>query len=178
MMKADPEGFVESGKACDLLQFYFDGYPIETLRPLLRTGNEYILQSASFIASELGSQAWPLAEEMIPLLRAESPHVVWYALEVLAVCSVGEKVRLYAHVLRMLESEIPAFRELAARLVGRAEVSQLLAARRWLEKQSDGALHVVGIGLLLGDRGSSKSAEDASSSDLLRLYGEIATARG
>jgi hypothetical protein len=129
LMKTDPKGFDESGKAAnDLLQFYFRGYPIETLRPLLRSDNRYILRSASFIASELGGRASPLAEEMIPLLRSEDPYIAWDAAEVLAVCSIGEKVGLYVHVLRMLENGSRPLRELTAGLIGRAGVPQLLAA--------------------------------------------------
>lgn len=176
MMKADPEGFHSSGKAYDLLQFYFHGYPLDTLRPLLQSGNRYILRCVSFIASELAIQAWPLAEEMIPLLQSEDPHIVWDAVEVLAVCSVDGKVSLYSHIVRMLESGFPPIRELAAWLMSRAEVSQLIAARQWFEKQPDGALHSIGLGVLLGDQGPSESAEHASN-DLLRLYAEIAAER-
>ena len=56
-MLADPIAFEEQGRANELLKHYFSGFPLDTLRPLLRSENVAVQRNASFIASELGSRA-------------------------------------------------------------------------------------------------------------------------
>ena len=38
-MLADPIQFEAEGRANDLLQYYFDGFPLDTLRPLLQSSD-------------------------------------------------------------------------------------------------------------------------------------------
>ena len=134
-MFADPQRFDEEGKAHDLLQSYFAGYPVETLRPMLRSGDMYLQRGASFIASELGANATVLIDDIVPLVDATDGHTQWYAMEVLAVCSKGPFAEKFLPVVRMLDSRNPALRGLAERLLARADSSQLDAARRYFENR-------------------------------------------
>jgi hypothetical protein len=134
-MLADPQRFDDEGKAHELLQSYFAGYPLETLRPMLRSGNMYLQRGASFIASELGANATALVDDIIPLVDVTDGHTQWYAMEVLAVCCKGSSAEKFLPVVRMLDSSSAGLRGLAERLMARADSSQVDAARRYFESR-------------------------------------------
>jgi hypothetical protein len=129
----DPSKFDEDGRAYALLQSYFTGLPLDTLRPLLRSEDVFVQRAASFIASELGRRASSLVDDIVPLVTSTDRNVQWYAMEALAVCSEGEHVGKFAYLVRMLESADGALRRLAMRLMANADVSQIEATRRFLE---------------------------------------------
>jgi hypothetical protein len=136
-MLADPQRFDDDGKAHDLLQRYFAGFPVETLRPMLRSGNVYLERGATFIASELGARASALIDDVVPLVDATDGHTQWYAMEVLAVCGKGDSAERFLPIVRMLDSANPALRALAERLMARADSSQVDAARRYFEGRGE-----------------------------------------
>jgi len=136
---ADPRKFDEDGRAYALLQIYFAGFPLDTLRLLLRNDDIFVQRAAAFIASELGGKASSLVDDIVPLVSSTDRHVQWYAMEVLAVCGEGEHVEKFAVVIQMLKSNDVALRRLAMRLIANADVSQLEAARRYFATR--GASH-------------------------------------
>jgi hypothetical protein len=134
-MLANPRKFDDEGRAHDLLQHYFAGFPLETLRPLLRSNDRFVQRSASFIASELGIKSVGLVDDVIPLLRSTDVHVQYYAAEVLAVCCHGESAEKYRHIIELLEAPHEGLRELVRDLMGRADPSQRDVIRRYFESR-------------------------------------------
>jgi HEAT repeat protein len=130
---ADPRKFGDEGRAYGLLQAYFEGLPLETLHPLLRSDDSLVQRAAVFVASELGSQAKGLVDDVIPLLHSGDRYLQYHAMEVLAVCCEAERAKEFAHVAQALESDDDVLRALAMRLISSADVSQLEAARRIFE---------------------------------------------
>jgi hypothetical protein len=178
---ANPRKFNEDGRAYALLQFYFDGFPLETLRLLLRSDDVFVQRSASFIASELGSEARSLVDDAIPLLSSMDLHVSCYAMEVLTVCCDGEHAEKFVHVVRMLESDDEFRRNHAMYLVSNADVSQLEAARRVFEApNSHNRTHEHGLTLLVGGDRLQPTVVTAmmhNTDPLIRRYGVIAAKR-
>jgi len=176
----DPERFCESGRAIQLLQAYFDGLPKETLRPLLRSENAWVQQSAAFVSSELGSAASGLVGEFPRLLASSNRHVVWYAMEGLAVCAKGEDAGLFAEVLLMLDHPDDALRRLAMRLATRVDATQLEGAGNQLEAQDARfALHTRCLRSLITsspDEGEIVALLQAPEA-LARRYGAIGATR-
>lgn len=178
---ADPAKFDRGGRAYVLLQAYFAHFPKETLRPLLRSNDVIVQRSAAFVISELGRDAASLVEDLPPLLRSSDPHVQWYAMEGLAVCSTGEHARLFAHVVLMLESANDPIRRLAMRLMTRVDVSQLAAVAGHFGRLQDERYrtHVLGLNVLA----EVEPAESVIASmvghvePLTRRYGAIAVKR-
>lgn len=142
----DPEKFIERGRSYQLLQTYFDGYPIETLRPLLQSDNESINRAATFVISELGDQACDLLDEVIPLLSRKNRRIKCEVLESIMVCSTGEKAKHFIHIAQSLEREEKVVRKLAMRFVYRASSSQIKAVLKLLKPSS---LHYKGLSKLL-----------------------------
>lgn len=178
---ADPKQFDEAGRAYDLLQAYFAGLPLETLRPLLRSDDVFVQRSAAFVASELGREAWSLVDDVIPLLRSTDRHVSYYAMEVLTVCCEGVHAELFAHVARMVDSDDDVLRALAMRLVSNADRSQLEAAQRLFDTSNprqrthSNALRTLAAGDRVEPGVIAAMIHDAD--PLVRRYGAIAAKR-
>ncbi len=87
-LKADPENFRYDYQ---LYEEYCRGFDTETLRPLLRSENEYIRLHAAGILAE-GAPAWiePFLDEAVRLLDDENVLTVMCALEILAYNGYGK----------------------------------------------------------------------------------------
>lgn len=177
----DPRKFDEDGRAYALLQSYFAGLPLDTLRPLLRSDDVFVQRAASFIASELGGKASILVDDIVPLVSSMDRNVQWYAMEVLTVCSEGKHAEKFAYVVRMLESDDGTLRRLAMRLMASADVSQLEAARRLFETHGGShethqqALLTLAAGTRVEPLVVTTMMKDADA--LVRRYGAIAARR-
>lgn len=125
---ADPQAFVAQGQAYNLLQAYFAGLPLDSLRPLLRSSDPWVQRASSFVASELGTGATTLIADVIPLLSSTDLYTQNHAMEVLAVCSEGDAAGLFALVAEKVESDARGIRLQAMDLVARAAPAQLRAA--------------------------------------------------
>lgn len=180
-LMTDPQRFDEDGRAHALLQRYFAGLPLDTLRPLLRSDNVFVQRTASFIASELGSQASGVIDDVVSLVSSSDMHVQWYPMEALAVCARGEHVEEFAHVVEMLANTEVPLRRLAMRLVANAELPQLEAARRHFESsgQCHGTHQQGLLALIAGSRiGPAVIVAMLGDGDaLVRRYGAIAARR-
>lgn len=146
----DPGLFHERGRAYQLLQEYFQGLPLETLRPLLTNGDPLIRRAGVWIASELGHEATDLLEEAISLVDDGDRYVRYHALEIVMVCSDAENVGGFVHVVRSLDCDDDVIRQLAMRLVANASKAQIEAAARFFERQDvAGASYKTGLLSLL-----------------------------
>ncbi|MDE6592968.1 MAG: hypothetical protein K2K57_07895 [Oscillospiraceae bacterium] len=87
-LKADPENFRYDYQ---LYEEYCRGFDTETLRPLLRSENEYIRLHAAEILAE-GAPAWvePFLDEAVRLLDDENVLTIMCALETLTYSGYGE----------------------------------------------------------------------------------------
>src|SRR5262245_38440447 len=108
-----------------LLQVFFEGERLETLRPLLKSSDMPVQRVAMFVASELGINARDLIDDVIPMLYSEDSQVKYDAMELLAVCCRDEQAPKFALVVRMLESDDQVLRVLAMYLLSRVDISQI-----------------------------------------------------
>lgn len=174
----EPERFDGEGKAYSLLQFYFHGFPLQTLVPLLGHNNVHVRRSAAFVVSEIGKAALPLVDHMAKLTIDSDRHIQWYALESVMVCSAEESPENFVHVAIKLECDDLSICQLAMRLISRSTTAQLKAA---LHQAGKGNFlsnsHAVGLALLLrlsevADRVLLDHLE--SPDKLIQRYGAIA----
>lgn len=178
---ADPHQFEERGRAYQLLEAYFDGEPVETLRPLLNHPNLLVKRAAVWVASELGAQSSRVLEDVIAVIDFNDQYLTYHALEVALVCAVGDKAEHFVCIPRALESSDDVLRVLAMRLLARADDSQLQRAIAFYDRVgNDTGSHNGGLRLLAA--GESASPIDVqrllSSGDLIaEMYGAIAAKR-
>ena len=169
---AEPSRFEAGYK---LLQTYLKGAPLETLRPLLRSGDLVIQREAVWVASELGRQAFPLLDEVVPLIDSGDRYLAFHAMESVTVCATGGRAPEFVHVVARLEDPDEVLRSLSMFLMSNAETSQLVGAL-------EGELHSVhqeGLRLLLDASASDEAVLSFIHSDapLRRRYGAVAAAR-
>ena len=177
---ADPAGFTERGEAYQLLQCYFAGFPLDTLRPLLDSNNVLVQRAAVFITGELGRAASVLVDAVVPLLNHEERYLRYNALEVLAVCATGSRAAHFVALLQALEDIDPSIRVLAMRMVCNADSSQLQAGRVFFSSPHDHREeHARGLSVLTGDTVETRDIEQLlqSPAPLARRYGAIAAGR-
>ena len=177
---SDPQRFDEAGRAYDLLQAYFEGFPVHTLRPLLKNEDPFIQRAAIFVASELGVESRDLIDDIIPLLASGDRYFQYNAMEVLAVCCEGVHSEKFVHVIFRLESDDDVLRALVMRLVSRADVSQLEAAGRFVARDVSLQSHQEGLRILAAGESVEPGAVVAmirTADPLLRRYGAIAAKR-
>ncbi|MEZ4234512.1 MAG: hypothetical protein R3B89_35400 [Polyangiaceae bacterium] len=175
---ANPARFIEQGRSYALLQEYFGGEPIDSLRPLLAHEDANVQRAATFVASELGVAAAPLVRDVAPLLLSSDPHVLYQTMDVLMVCAIGRDASEFVHLVRMMTSSHAFLRRRAMFLVGNAARDQLVAAMGRLESHvADDRVHLEGLTAL--GRAEQLSATELlewirGDCPLLRRYGVLA----
>lgn len=178
---ADPAQFKREGRGYQLLEEYFSGLPVETLRPLLRHENALVRHAALWVASELGEQSCVLLDDATPLIAGNDRFQSYHALEVAAVCAIGPQVDRFVKVVEGLESSDGVIRSLTMRLMSHADQSQLEAAAVALQDDSACAdARFQGLKLLAsGQRVEPEEVKSmlASENELARCYGAIAAKR-
>lgn len=177
---ANPEEFDRRGRSYDLLQEYFHGFPLETLRPLLKNRDALVQRAAAFVGSELGKKAAPLVDDFVPLISSGNRYLAYHAMEVLVVCARGALADRFSHVLKALECDDEVLRALAMRLVSRADLAQIGAAASALGAARLDAAHDRGLFVLRqADQATAEGVEALLDAPwpLDRKYGGIAARR-
>jgi hypothetical protein len=177
----DPARFKQDGRAYQLLEEYFSGLPIETLRPLLHHENELVRHAALWVTSELGEQGRVLLDDAIPLIESNDRFQSYHALEIAALCAVGDLENRFVRVVSGLESSDSVIRGLTMRLMARADMSQLKAgAVAAADDPARAEAHKRGLKLLAtGDKADPEEVKTylASHDGLTRCYGAVAAKR-
>lgn len=175
---AEPRYFADSGRGYKLLQTYFKGAPLDTLRPLLRSQELLVQRVAASVVSELGAQGSELLDEVLPLMDSGDRSLTFDAMESVAVCATGVKAPEYLRVVTKLGDPDQAVRWLSMFLMSNAEASQLEAARARVEEGADRE-HRQGLQLLLDASVSDEEVLAFIHSDqpLRRRYGAVAAGR-
>jgi hypothetical protein len=177
---ANPKKFDDSGNAYELLQEYFAGYPISSLRELLRSEISLVQKSAIFVAAELGRAAKELLDDIVPFLAAEGRFFRYHALEIIAACATGEDAQKFQHVILALEGDDQILRGLAMRLAARVDQSAISAV---FQLAGGGVpalqIHSSGLSLLMSDAPTAERIRKfiRSETPLMRRYGAIAARR-
>ncbi len=123
-LKEAPSAFLESNNAMELLDEYFDGLSLETLRPFLQDPDLSVRRTAVFLASELGVRARPLIGSLVPLAVDRDAHIRCYALDVLVTCAVGSDASRYLYVALSLEDPVAYIRTNSMSLMSRGSIEQ------------------------------------------------------
>ncbi len=178
---ADSARFDEEGKSYDLLQEYFEGFPVNTLRALLSNEDHMVKRAAIWVVAELGEDAKELINDVIPLLNYEDRYIKYYAIESIMVFTNSVNFARFEHIIYRLHDEDPAIRQLAMRLVSYANEFQLEATLQSITADKPYAnTHKFGLNTLLYaaliDEEAFKRMID-DSDVLTKKYGAIASKR-
>ena len=175
---SDPVAFSEKGKADNLLGLYLKGFDLRTLADILKSENQYIQSVGTYVASEMGSLAYPIVDELIPLLKSEDPYIKDESLETIFVCAFGEKANRFVLVIEMMEDNDSVFRQTAMKLVSKYyEDTQIKEAIEYFKLPASlNNSHIKGLNYLLNhDFVDTLTIIDLINSEesLLKKYGCI-----
>lgn len=178
----NPKQADDDGIADILLQEYFNGFDLETLRPLLRSDDPVVQSAATFIVFELGSNASSLMDDILPLLESHNPSKRLEVLGCVMECSAERTEHLdkFTLVLEAMEDTHQGNRIFSMGLVSNANEEQIEAGIRQFQSRNDSESHVLGLELLLRCFAISESEilKFTNSDDpILRKYGAIATTK-
>jgi hypothetical protein len=174
----NPSKFFDSGTSYQLLQEYFNGFPIDTLIPLLAHNDPLVKRVATFILSELGLGGYTLIDYVIPLLHDEDRYIKYHALEIVMVCSEGRNIDKFSFVVPFMEDNDDVIRILTMKLVSNADNMQLESGICFYgEGDTKNKLHREGLSALLKiEQLNPEQVASMINSDerLTRKYGIIA----
>jgi hypothetical protein len=122
----NPERFYEEGLSFELLQEYFEGFPQDTLVPLLESKDKWVKREGIWILSELGIEGRGLIDHVLKMTDDEDIFVCSYALEIIANCAHGDHAGAFAKVFLALESERQDVRVTAMGVVAPLPAPRLL----------------------------------------------------
>jgi hypothetical protein len=149
LILSDPRNPMAAEWANDLLAEFQDGYPIESLRLLLNSSDSKVVDTATWIASELGDCGKSLLPDIAKLLKHKSKAARYFAIDCLLMWAGDKDEREIASVIAMLEDVEPAVRRKAMAFLSRASADQLRAAARYINSAEPESVHVRGLEALL-----------------------------
>ena len=121
--------------AYSLLQEYFDGYPIESLRKLFASRDERVVKAGAWLASELGRQVGPLMEELGELAVHSSSFVRFFVLDSILLAATGSDGRVIARAVQCISDGDRAVRWKTLMFLSRALHDQLEASMPYLRPE-------------------------------------------
>lgn len=166
-LKGQPERFFSEGRTYDLLQEYFRGENIDSLLELLAHKDLSVRKSAIWIVSELGGDAAPIIDAILPLLNDDERYVKYYALESVMSCSCAGVKGIFHYITSALEDDDYVIRKLGMLLISNASSSQLEEVEQHYSESKD-KFHAEGL-KILNNNVTHINCSDQVNDD---LYGE------
>jgi hypothetical protein len=160
----------------ELLEEYFNGHPLDSLRPLLSSSDPTVRRSAIWIAAELGHRASILADDVVPLLTDDEEYVRYYAYEVIMT---GADDTSFWRMLLALDDPSANVRSHAMGMLCNASTHQLRSAIDSIGPIDDVDSHLEGLKLLLTDTVDMERLRCLCSagSPRMQMYAAIAVRR-
>jgi hypothetical protein len=121
----DPDGKTSN----DLIdEFYSHGYPVEKVIPLLRSEDNEVVRTGTFLAEELGSKARPLLPELTRLLDHADPWVKSGILSAVLVSATDQDGEAVGGAVALITDHQRPIRRMAFELLTRAGRPSLVAS--------------------------------------------------
>lgn len=112
----------------ELVNEFLRGFPLEELRRLLHSDSTRIVQSGTWIAAEMGSEALPLLDEVPALLVHPDRQVRYFALDIVLTSASAEHETLVAQAVSLIEDPDQAVKSRATWFLAYAQTSVLAAS--------------------------------------------------
>lgn len=163
------------GATNDLLEEFFDGYPVKNLLRLLESEEENLVRAGAFIASELGRLVAPIIADLGPYLKHRLDQVRLDLIDPILLCADPSHGSVIANAVRLVNDSDTVVRSRALFMLARIGRGQLLASLEFL----DNCDLVDRVNWLASIRSNPQSISDKLSSDSStdRLFGVAAAVR-
>lgn len=114
----------------DAYGHFYEGFPIENLRPLLISSSEKVLCRGAFLANELGWKARALTQEIAALMDCSNAGIRYDAIGALRACTTSQDGEILGKLLQHLEDPNRSVRWRVVEFVRLAGSKQLAASIR------------------------------------------------
>lgn len=111
----------------ELCLAFWNGFPIENLRPMLVSSNPEILSLAAYLIYELGAKVRCLLDDIVPLLDHEDPQIRTSAVIALGKCATKFDTIALGKVIELLDDPDPFVHRIVMRFIQYCEVGMLIA---------------------------------------------------
>lgn len=156
-LMSNPETCGSDGVAYKLLNEYYRGSPVESLRTLLSSTDDRLVGEATWIASELPDEGKPLLGDVTRLLVHPSKKVRFWAIECVLIWAGASNGRELSLAIPLVDDPEEAVREQAMRFLAYASREQLQAALTDLQSANSESKYIGELVWLLGVRGGNES---------------------
>jgi len=176
-LKNSPKKFYDEGKSYDLLQEYYSGLSIDTLRPLFDFECIWIRRVAIWIASELGTNGRDLLREVSLQTSDNDVYIFSYAIEIIANCTDDDSIDSFMNIFSFITNPDREKRVSVMSLVGdMSEPCLRKAYKCFATEKYYNASHEKGISSLLNSE--TLTADDITNmindeDAIVRKYGII-----
>ena len=177
----NPNEFYDSGTAYELLQEYFNGYPINTLIPLIQSENKFICRTAIWITSELGLSARELIVPVSKRIIDPDVFISCYAMEIIANCASEERLDVFLNIFNYLNHTNQKVRLSLMNIISNLSTSRIQEAYNGFNDDDHFVIHKNGMEFLLDEnRLTINSIYEKLNSNVKieKKYGIIAAKRG
>jgi hypothetical protein len=123
--------------ANELLKALFAGYPVERVRPLLRSGQAHLVRAGIWIASELGADGAPLLDDVVRLLDHPIRYVRFFAVDAVLANAGSGHGAVTARAVRRIDDPDQAVRWKVLQLLANADRDTLAASVDGLDDSLD-----------------------------------------
>lgn len=117
----------------ELLQAFFEGYPLDRLRLLLTSEHDWAVDAGAWIASELGSAVAPLVDDLVVLLKHPSAAIRFHAVDGIFGSAGKDRGDVLAEGVRLIDDPDRGIRWRVMDSLARADRTQLLAGASYLD---------------------------------------------
>jgi hypothetical protein len=164
--------------ATGLLHEFFTGYPLDRLHALLDSDDLHVVRAGAWLASELGTCAAPLLDDVVRLLAHPMRYVRFFAVDAVLANATPQRGDVTARAVALIDDSDSSVRWKTMQLLTNADATALAAAVPHLGGGPLGAL----IGWLTGQRGRAPTSQEirarlGDSDRTTRLVAAAAAAR-
>jgi len=149
-----PDSCESDGVAYELLNEYFRGSPIETLRVLLSSSDDRLVGEATWIASELPELGKPLLKDVRGLLGHQSKKVRFWAVLCVLLWADSSNGCELASAIPLVDDIEKGVRWQAMGFLSMTSREQLQAALAQLRAENANSPYICELGWLLGQKGA------------------------
>ena len=181
-LKKDTEKFRKEGGEYQLLEAYYNGLSVETLRDLLCYEDKYIRELTLWIISELGeTTAEGFLEEAASQMKSGDPAIYFHSSEIVACYGTDKYMDDFMRIFEFFEHSNDKIRTLSMYRISQLIVSRLKEAYTYSvnnkilsDSHEKGLLSLIHINTLTS---SDVKAMLNSGDSIIRKYGVIAAAK-
>lgn len=164
----------------EFLREFGRGYPVKSLRQMLKSDEPRVVGVGMWLVSELGSSAKALLDDTALFLQHPATNLRFYAIDSVLTCASGRDGKVLAEVVMMLNDVEKIIRLKVMNFLSLASKEQLQAALKYFEKYLPNSPHFICLRWLTAETGQAPADSISflqNENPIHRKYGTVLATR-